>query len=47
MTQGTLRVAVHRIRSRYAALLREEVLVLVEGSGDIDDELRVLLGAVG
>jgi len=47
MAQGTLRVAVHRLRSRYAALLREEVLMLVEGSSDIDDELRVLLGAVG
>lgn len=47
MAPGTLRVAVHRIRSRYAALLREEVLMLVEGSSDIDDELRILLGAVG
>jgi len=44
--RGTLRVAVHRLRSRFSVILREEILVLVEGAEEIDDELRVLLGAL-
>ena len=47
VARGALRVAVHRLRSRYAALLREEVMELVDGSGAVDDELRVLLSAIG
>jgi DNA-directed RNA polymerase specialized sigma24 family protein len=46
MTRGALRVAVHRLRSRFATLLREEVMLLVDGDDEVDDELRILLGAM-
>ena len=46
MTRGALRVAVHRLRSRYAALLRDEVLLLVSGAEDVDRELVELLDAI-
>jgi len=44
--RGTLRVAVHRLRSRFSDLLREEVMVLVDEAVAIDDELRLLLAAL-
>jgi len=37
---------VHRLRERYRALLREEVAQTVEGSSEIDDELRYLCAAL-
>ena len=40
------RSAVHRLRRRYRALLREEVAHTVAGSGDVDDELRHLLAVL-
>ena len=46
IARGALRVAVHRLRSRYAVLLREEVILLVDGVEDIDDELLELLSAI-
>jgi len=46
MERGALRVAVHRLRSRFAASLREEVMLLVDGEADVDDELRALLGTM-
>ncbi len=46
MTRGALRVAVHRLRSRYAMMLREEVLLLVDGAADLDQELRELLDVI-
>ena len=44
--RGTLRVAVHRLRSRFSDLLREEVMVLVDEADAVDDELRLLLAAL-
>jgi RNA polymerase sigma-70 factor (ECF subfamily) len=46
IARGALRVAVHRLRSRYAAMLRDEVVLLVDGVDDVDDELLVLLSAI-
>jgi len=46
IARGTLRVAAHRLRSRFSELLREEVMVLVEETEEVDDELRLLLGAL-
>lgn len=47
MTPGALRVAVHRMRRRLGALLREEVAQTVSESEDVDQEIRRLLEAVG
>lgn len=47
MTQGALRVAVHRLRRRLGALLREEVAHTVSEPADVDAELRSLLQAAG
>jgi RNA polymerase sigma factor (sigma-70 family) len=46
MTEGAVKVAVHRLRKRCRELLREEVAQTVAGQGDVDDELKHLLDAV-
>jgi RNA polymerase sigma-70 factor (ECF subfamily) len=46
MTEGALRVAVHRMRRRLGLLLREEVAQTVESPDEIDDEIRFLLHAI-
>jgi RNA polymerase sigma-70 factor (ECF subfamily) len=46
-TEGALRVAVHRLRRRLGALLREEVAQTVARPEDVDIELRSLLEAAG
>lgn len=46
MTPGALKVAVHRLRQRYALLLRAEVARTTSGSEDVDSEIRDLLAAV-
>lgn len=44
LTEGALRVAVHRLRRRFRELLRAEVAATVVREGDVDDELRYLAG---
>lgn len=44
--EGAVRVAVHRLRARFASLLREEVGRTLDGEGEIDDELRHLREAL-
>jgi RNA polymerase sigma-70 factor (ECF subfamily) len=46
MTEGALKVAVHRLRRRYRELLRDEVGLTVESSDKIDEEIRYLLVAI-
>ena len=46
MSEGAVKVAVHRMRERYRALLRAEVAETVAGPEEIEDELRALLAAV-
>jgi RNA polymerase sigma-70 factor (ECF subfamily) len=46
MSEGALRVAVHRLRQRYAELLREEIAHTVNGPNEVEEELRYLLGAL-
>lgn len=46
MTEGALKVAVHRLRRRYRELLRAEIAQTVERPDDVDDELRQLFDAV-
>jgi Flp pilus assembly protein TadD len=44
--ESAVRVAVHRLRKRFAALLREEVGRTVADEKDVDDEIRYLLALV-
>jgi RNA polymerase sigma-70 factor (ECF subfamily) len=47
MTEGAVKVAVHRLRQRYRELLREEIGHTVRDPGQIDDEIRDLFHALG
>ncbi len=47
MAEGTVRVAVHRLRRRYRALLRDEVARTLSDPGQVEEEMRALLGAFG
>jgi RNA polymerase sigma factor (sigma-70 family) len=46
MSEGSVNVAVHRLRKRYGELLREEVAHTVSSREGIDEELRYLLAVV-
>jgi len=46
MTENAVRQAFHRFRQRYQVLLREEIAHTVATPGDIEDELRHLIGVV-
>jgi hypothetical protein len=46
MTENALRVAVHRLRQRYRALLRAEIARTVENPAAVDDEIRELFAAL-
>jgi RNA polymerase sigma factor (sigma-70 family) len=46
MSQGAVRVAVHRLRRRFRELLRHEIAETVSSAEEIDDELRHLWSSV-
>lgn len=46
MTEGAVKVAVHRLRRRYRELLREEIAQTVAHPDEIDDEIRDLFTAL-
>ena len=46
MTEGAVRVALHRLRKRYGELLRTEVAQTVATAAEVDEELKYLLEAV-
>jgi RNA polymerase sigma-70 factor (ECF subfamily) len=46
MTEGAVRVAVHRLRQRYREILRAEIAHTVADPAQIDDELRHLFCAL-
>ena len=46
VSEGAVKVAVHRLRKRYRALLREEILATVADPKNADDELRHLVSAL-
>jgi DNA-directed RNA polymerase specialized sigma24 family protein len=46
MSEGALKVAVHRLRQRYRALLRTEIAETVDRREDIEDELRHLVAVL-
>ena len=47
MTEGTMRVAVHRLRRRYRELLREEIRQTLSDPNQVEEEMRSLFGAFG
>jgi RNA polymerase sigma factor (sigma-70 family) len=47
MSEGAVKVAVHRLRRRYRDLVREEIAQTVAGPEDVDEELRHLFAALG
>ena len=47
MSEGAVRVAVHRLRERYAAAVRREIGRTVEDPADIEAEVQELFAAVG
>lgn len=46
MTEGAVKVAIHRLRLKYRELLRTEIAQTVSTEEDVDDELGVLLAAL-
>jgi RNA polymerase sigma-70 factor (ECF subfamily) len=46
VSEGALRVAVHRLRQRYRELLRAEIAHTVAGPGEVEEELRYLFRAL-
>jgi RNA polymerase sigma-70 factor (ECF subfamily) len=46
MTEGAVKVAVHRLRRRYRDLVREEIAQTVAEPEDVDEELRHLFAAL-
>jgi RNA polymerase sigma-70 factor (ECF subfamily) len=46
MSAGAVAVAVHRLRQRYAQLLRVEIGQTVSSAADIDGEMRYLFGII-
>ena len=46
LTEGALRVAIHRLRRQFGAMLRETIADTVERDDEVDQELRYLLAIV-
>ncbi len=46
LSEGAVKVAVHRLRDRYRTLIRKEIAQTVEHPSEIEDELRVLFAAL-
>lgn len=46
MSANALRVALHRMRRRFGALVREEITQTADGEADVDDEIRQLFAAL-
>lgn len=47
LSEGAVRVAIHRLRQRYGELLRKEIAATLANPQDVDDELRHLLAVLG
>ena len=46
MTEGAIKVAIHRLRHRYRNLLRENIAQTVSSPQEVDDEIRYLFRAL-
>jgi DNA-directed RNA polymerase specialized sigma24 family protein len=47
LSEGAVKVAVHRMRKRFGRVLRQEVAHTVDGPEAVDDELRHLISVLG
>ena len=47
ISEGAVKVAVHRLRKRYRGVLRDEIAQTVADPTEIDDEIRQLFSALG
>lgn len=47
MSEGAVKVAVHRLRQRYRELLREEIGQTIDDPAHVEDEIRQLFAALG
>ena len=47
MSEGALRVALHRLRRRFGELLRQEIAQTVSSPTEVEEELRALFAATG
>ena len=46
MTEGAVKMAASRLRSRYGEILREEIARTVADPADVEDEVRALFAAL-
>jgi RNA polymerase sigma-70 factor (ECF subfamily) len=46
MSEGAVKVALHRLRRRFHEVLREEISMTVTEEGEISEEIRHLLSAL-
>ncbi len=46
LTESAMRSAVHRLRERYRALIREEIVLTVSDPAEVDEELRYLIAVM-
>lgn len=46
MTEGAVRVALHRLKSQFAETLRQEVASTLDSMEDVDEELKLLIKAI-
>jgi len=46
VTESALKSVVHRMRRRYAQLVRDEIAQTVPGAADVEDEIRHLFAAL-
>jgi RNA polymerase sigma-70 factor (ECF subfamily) len=46
MTEGSVKVAVHRLRQRYRQLLRDEIANTVAQPEEVEEELRYLFAVL-
>lgn len=46
MSEGSVKVAIHRLRKRFRELIRREILETVEDVGRVDEELRYLVAVL-
>ena len=47
MTEGSVKVSVHRLRKRYREILRAEIMLTIAEPEEVEDELRLLFAALG
>ncbi len=47
LSEGAVKVAIHRLRKRYRELLRAEIAQTLEDTAAVEDELRALFAALG